>query len=151
MNQLLAEQKGEIVGAAAAEVKRAESVLQTKRAALDQTILRAPFAGTVARLDMIAGRQVIEGRTVATLADFSEWRIEAASLLENDVTNIQIGQAVTIQIDALPGSALTGEVESISLVSQNENSRVIYPVTIKLTTVDPGLRWGMTALVKFSN
>lgn len=149
LERLRAEVAGEIEGTAAANVREAEGVLMSARAALSDTIVYAPFDGTLAQIDVIAGQQVREGQRAGIFADLSSWRIVTNSLLETEVANISIGQSVTVVLDAFPDLQLKGEVETIGLVSRNDSSRVTYPVTIKLLDDDPRIRWGMTAMVSF--
>ena len=103
----------------------------------------------MARIDLKAGERVAPGTPIVILADFSGWRITTDDLTEIKVLSIEVGQTVTIEIDALPELALKGEVESIGAVSQQKSGDVTYPVKIKLIDSDPRLRWGMTVAVTF--
>ena len=62
---------------------------------------------------------------------------------------MKAGQAVIVNVDALPDVQLKGTVSSIGGVSQLNGGDVVYPVKIDLSDVDPRLRWGMTVVVKF--
>ncbi|HLF25444.1 MAG TPA: HlyD family efflux transporter periplasmic adaptor subunit [Anaerolineae bacterium] len=149
LDQLQAEAEGKPDETYAAAVQQAEAALQSAQAALAETELRAPFAGTIAQLNLKAGERVAPSATVAVLADLSGWRVETDDLTEIDVPNITTGQAVTLKLDALPELTLTGEVESIGSLYQERSGDVTYPVKIKLIDGDPRLRWGMTVVVTF--
>lgn len=149
LDQLMAESSGEVVGITATGIQQAQAALDFAKAQLEQTVIRAPFAGTIARADLVVGGQAREGERIITLADFSQWKIETDNLAETDITRVKVGQPVTITLDALPGVKLRGEVASIGLVFQSIGNRITYPVTIKLIDNDPRLRWGMTASVVF--
>jgi hypothetical protein len=84
------------------------------------------------------------------VADFSGWIVKTTDLTELDVVEVTEGQPVTITLDAIPDETLNGKV---SLISQNYSEKqgdVVYEVTVELTDTLPNMRWGMTAVVKFS-
>ncbi len=149
LDQLKTEVEGKRESTFAAAVKQAEAAVQSAKTALDETELRAPFAGTIARLDIKPGEHVTPGVVKVVLADLSGWQITTDDLTEAKVPSIQIRQPVQITFDAVPELALQGEVESIGAVSQLKGGDVTYPVKIKLLDNDVRLRWGMTAVVDF--
>ena len=118
-------------------------------ASLADAELRAPFPGTVARLDLKVGEPASVGTTVVTIADFSKWAIKTTDLTEIDVVNIKQGQNVTITLDALPNVKLTGTVDEIGQTFSEKQGDIVYEVTIILNDTNPAIRWGMTAEVKF--
>lgn len=147
--QLQAEADGKAVDTFAAQLQQAEAAVAAARLTLAETELIAPFGGTVAQLNLKVGEQIASGAPAVVLADLSGWIIETNDVTEIKVPEIQVGQTVSIKVDALPELELTGQVESIGAVSQVRSGDVTYPVKIKLTTSDPRLRWGMTAVVLF--
>jgi len=149
LNQLKAEASGNTDSTYAAAIQQAEAGLKSAQVALSQAELRAPFAGTIARLNLKVGETAAPGVAAAVLADFSEWRIETDDLTEIEVPDVHVGQSVRVTVDALPGVTLKGEVESIGSLFQEKSGDVVYPVKIKLIDTDPNLRWGMTVAVTF--
>jgi multidrug resistance efflux pump len=119
------------------------------RASLADAELRAPFPGTVAKLDIKVGETASAGTTVATIADFSKWVVKTTDLTEIDVVNIKQGQIAKITLDALPNVKLTGTVDAIGQTYSEKQGDIVYEVTIVLNDTNPDLRWGMTAEVKF--
>ncbi|MCJ7432715.1 MAG: HlyD family efflux transporter periplasmic adaptor subunit [Anaerolineales bacterium] len=119
------------------------------RASLANAELRAPFSGTVAKLDIKVGEPASVGTIVVTIADFSTWAIKTTDLTEIDVVNIKQGQKVTITLDALPDVELTGTVDAIGQTFSEKQGDIVYEVIVLLIDTDPNLRWGMTAEVKF--
>jgi HlyD family secretion protein len=138
------------LASAQAREKAAETGLVAAKAALANRQLVAPFDGTVAQLNLKAGEQAAPGVTAVVLADFSGWIVETDDLTENEVPNIQAGQAAVITFDALPKLSLQGKVQSISDVHTDKNGDVTYTTKVALAESDPRLRWGMTAVVHFS-
>jgi multidrug resistance efflux pump len=134
---------------AEARLATAQTALTAAKVALNNTELRAPFGGTVAKLNLKVGEQVSPGQPVVTLADFSTWMIETDNLTEIEVVKIGEGQGADIVLDALPDVALRGKVGSISGVFEEKRGDITYTVKILLTDQNPQARWGMTAAVTF--
>jgi len=142
-----ADARPEDIAAAQADVASAEAALTQARDALAKTELRAPFAGTVASLDLTAGEQVAPGVPIVWLADLSAWRIETDDLTELDVVYVSLGDAVTVTFDALPGLKLAGQVTHIKDLGENKQGDMTYTVVVALDQQDDRLRWNMTAAV----
>ena len=120
------------------------------RAALANAEVRAPFPGIITDLNLKVGEFAASGQPVVTIADNSQWVVKTTDLTEIDVVNITEGQSVTITLDALPGVELRGNVLFISHDFSENQGDVVYEVTVLLTDLDPAMRWGMTAVVKFA-
>lgn len=133
---------------ARAKFETAEANLASARAALENAELRAPFAGTVAGVDIKAGESVAPNQSVISMADFSSWVVKTTNLTEIDVVDLEQGQSATVTLDALPAAPLTGEVQSIGQTFSEVQGDVVYDVTVKLSESQPQMRWGMTAEVK---
>ena len=65
---------------------------------------------------------------------------------EKDIAGLSAGDKAVITFDALPGVQVNGTIANIAPKSSKATG-VNYTVTIDLTEVPEGLRWGMTALV----
>jgi len=127
----------------------AQASLKAAQAHLANLELKAPIAGTVARLNLVIGDQVAPNVVVATIADFSSWYVETDNLTELEVVKISNNQPVSVVADALPNVSLRGIVESISQVYVEKRGDITYTTKIRLLDSDPNLRWGMTVLVTF--
>jgi multidrug resistance efflux pump len=139
----------EKLAAAEARLKSAQAALTAAQAALEDNELRAPFAGTVARVKLKVGEQVSPGQAVVTLADFTTWEIDTDNLTEIEVVKIQEGQAAKVVLDALPDVTLNGTVTQIASVFEEKRGDVTYTVKVLLKDTNPSIRWGMTAAVTF--
>jgi HlyD family secretion protein len=140
----------DLLASAQAREKAAETGLVAAQAALANRQLIAPFDGTIAQLNLKVGEQAAPGVTAVVLTDFSGWIVETDDLTENEVPNIQVGQAADVTFDALPELSLPGKVQSISDVHTDRSGDVTYTTKVALSKSDPRLRWGMTAVVHFS-
>jgi multidrug resistance efflux pump len=121
-----------------------------RRAVLANAEVRAPFPGIITDLTLKVGEFAASGQPVITIADTSNWVVKTTDLTEIDVVNITEGQSVTLTLDALPGVELNGNVLSISQNFSENQGDIVYEVTVLLTDLDPAMRWGMTAVVKFA-
>lgn len=135
---------------AEARLQNAKAQLAAAELALENFVIRAPFDGTVADLNIKLGELAGPEKYAVLLADFSAWVVETTDLTELDVVEIAEGQTVTLAADALPGEEMSGVVESISRVFKVQSGDVLYTITIAVDDVPPAARWGMTVQVTFA-
>ncbi len=119
------------------------------RAALANAEVRAPFAGIITKLDLKVGEFASAGTPVVTIADVSNWVVKTTDLTEIDVIELADGDPVSITLDALPDVTLKGNVFSIAQDYSENQGDIVYEATVLLTDINPAMRWGMTAEVKF--
>lgn len=133
---------------AEAEVARRQALLDSAKAVLaTQSTLTAPFDGTIVSLDIAPAEIVVPGSPVLVLGDLTSYKVETTDLSERVVTRVQIGQPVTVFIEAL-GDEFTGRVTDIARTSTTLGGDVVYKVTIELDKQPDGLLWGMSADVR---
>jgi multidrug resistance efflux pump len=134
-------------GSTQEQIDAAKARVDQAQAALDETVLVAPFDGTIAEMLTHIGEIVSPGPRVASLADLTQWLVETDDLSEVDVVNVQPGAEASIKVDALPGVSLKGQVKSIVPRSAVKRGDVTYTVKVAISDPDPRLKWGMTAFV----
>jgi HlyD family secretion protein len=132
---------------AEAAIARAELGVKQAQRALDLATLTAPFAGTIAALDLKVREYVAPGAPIVQLADAGGWQIETSDLTELNVGNVHEGDAVTISFDAIPDLKLPGTVTRIKGLGENKQGDITYTVVVKPNQQDARLRWNMTASV----
>ncbi len=135
---------------AQAERNVAASSLSEAQVALRQTELRAPFAGTVAAINVERGEQAVVGQTLVTIGDLSGWLIETTDLSELEVVRVAVGDAATVTFEALPDLVLSGHVDRIQVRGTGDAGNVVFAVAVKPDTHNPRLRWNMTATVRIT-
>jgi membrane fusion protein (multidrug efflux system) len=129
---------------------------------LSHTVVAAPVDGFVSRMRLQPGEWVEAGDAAFTIIDPHATWIEA-NLKETQLTHVEVGQRVTIEVDAYPDHAWSGEVASISpatgaefalIPPQNATGNWVkvvqrLPIRIAVGSADnkPPLRAGMTAAV----
>jgi HlyD family secretion protein len=129
-------------------VQQAEVALESARAALEHGEVRAPFAGTVTRINVEVGETTTPADVVGVLATLDQLQVRTTDLSELYVTRLSEGQPVVVQVDALSDVSLNGSVARIDLQAVEHHDDVTYPVTAELEESAPELRWGMTAMVE---
>ena len=134
---------------AEARLANAQAQLAAAEAALANSELTAPFAGTVAGVMTKVGEMAAPGQPAVVLADLSSWIVETDNLTEIELPQIEVGQSVTVSFDALSGVELQGTVTAIRPLFEIRQGDVTYAVKISLDENDPRLQWGMTAIVTF--
>ena len=140
----------EEIAVAQAEVTRAQVGVESARAALTQTLVRAPFAGTVTAVNVELGNTVNPGQVACVIATLDQLQARTTDLTELDVGQAEEGRLVTVTVDALPGQRFTGVVRQIAQQAEDFRGQVVYGVTVELMDVAGApLRWGMTAWVEF--
>ena len=101
---------------AQAEARRdqARAGLERARIDLDNTVLRAPFAGIAGNRAAQLGQYVRTGQPLIAVAPPPERQWVVANFKETQLTHMRIGQPVRLRPDALPGLVLEGRVESLA-------------------------------------
>jgi HlyD family secretion protein len=135
------------VAAAEADVASAQAALDEAKAALADTELRAPFAGTIAQLNVKAGEQAAASTPLVQLADLTQWQIETDDLTELDIVRVQEGGTAQLSFDAIPDLELQGKVVRIKSIGVNRQGDMTYVVVIQPEKGDSRLRWNMTTKV----
>lgn len=133
---------------AAAKIDIAKSDLESARYRLTQATLTAPFDGTIVDVQVMPGEVVSAGKVIITLADMRTMQVETLDLSETDVSRIDVGQPVQIHIEAL-NVDVDGVVRSIAWQATQLGENKVYEAIIKLSSQPEGLRWGMSAEIRF--
>jgi len=144
-------QKGpdpDLVAMAQQRLATAQSQVAAAKSVLNDVELRAPFHGTVTKLNIHSGEWVTPGQPVLMLSDLQNSRIETTDLSEQDIPTVTIGQPVTVFIKAL-NQNVTGHVKEIAPLADTLGGDVVYKTTIELDERPAGLREGMTVEVRF--
>jgi multidrug resistance efflux pump len=130
-----------------AQLAAAQASLETAKNTFAQSILNAPFNGTVVSVNVQPGEIVQPTQVVLVFADLSKLQIETTDLSERDIANVQIGQTATVHIKAL-NQDFSGKVTAIAPMAVKHNADWVYKVTIELENAPSNLLWGMSADVQ---
>jgi RND family efflux transporter MFP subunit len=139
--------------AATARKESAEAALQLAEATNDNTIIRAPFTGTVLRKDAEVGEVVapsvgggLTRGAVVTMADLATLEVEV-DVNEAYIGRITNGQATRITLDAYPDTTFRGVTRQV--VPTADRQRATVQVKVTITDHDPRILPEMGAKVDF--
>jgi RND family efflux transporter MFP subunit len=107
--------------AATASLAAAEARRDIAKKALEDTVIRAPFAGTVAERLVAKGEYVRADSQVARVVDLQNLRL-VVNVAEPDVGRVREGQAIEFSVSSYPGETFTGTVKFIG-AAVREGSR----------------------------
>lgn len=96
-----------------AGIKLAEAALELARLNLSYTVILAPCNGYTGRKNIQEGQLIQPGQSFVDVVD-SEEKWIVANYKETQTANIQIGQEVEIEVDAVPDHTFKGIVRSVS-------------------------------------
>lgn len=140
----------EAVALAQARLKSAQDQASAARARLASLELKAPFDGTVSKVNIRSREWAVPGQAVVEIVDLENLLVKTTDLSERDIPGIEIGQTVTVFIEAL-GATVSGRVSLIAPLADTLGGDVVYETTIELDEAVPGLRAGMTVEVQFAD
>ncbi|WP_422506734.1 HlyD family secretion protein [Stenotrophomonas sp. GZD-301] len=101
------------VQSAQAAVQRAEAAQARAELDLSHTELRAPIDGMVGRRAIRVGAYLSPGTPVLAVVPLQQAFV-VANFQETQVTRMQAGQRVDLQVDVFPGQPLRGRIDSIA-------------------------------------
>ncbi len=126
------------------DVTAANIRIRTALATLDSVSLRAPFAGEVLAVGYQPGDPISQATTPVVLANRTQLHVDVA-VDETEVSQITVGDPVSITLDALPTLELPGTVGAIESFGATVQGLVRYNVRVDLQATDPRLYLNMTA------
>jgi RND family efflux transporter MFP subunit len=139
--------------AAAARVGVAAAGLVYARANLENTLVRAPFSGTVLRKEAEVGEVVapsvgggLTRGAVVTMADLGTLEVEV-DVNEAYIARIENGQGARITLDAYSDTSFRGQVRQV--VPTADRQRATVQVKVSITDRDPRILPEMGARVDF--
>lgn len=146
---------------AEAQVAQAAAALKNAELQLDNSVIKAPSAGTVAKASVDPGEMVSVGQTLFSITNPADAWVEV-NIEETDIGKVQVGQRVDFKIDAYSGKSFKGEVAEVGaatgsqfalLPSDNSSgnfTKVTQRITVKVKVIDNSnveLKPGMSAVV----
>jgi RND family efflux transporter MFP subunit len=125
----------------------ARMAVEDIQAQIAEARLTSPVDGTVLSIDLDEGELVGAYQPVAVVADPGSLRVKA-DIDEMDVGRVNVGQPVTITLDAYPGVPMPGRIEWLAPGATLKQGSTVFQATISFTPpqgVQP--REGMAANV----
>lgn len=142
---------------AEAAVIAAQAQVQAARAALEDTIIRAPFTGIITQKYANPGAFVTPTTTASATTSATSTSIVAiaegleilAEVPEVDIGQVLVGQPVEIRADAYPGETFEGRVRLVAPEAVVEQNVTFFQVRVSLVTGLEKLRSGMNVDLDF--
>ncbi|HKS57598.1 MAG TPA: efflux RND transporter periplasmic adaptor subunit [Steroidobacteraceae bacterium] len=125
-----------------ANLKLAEADARLAKISLEDAVIRAPFAGTVAKRHVQPGEKVSPDSTIVTLVDLRQMVLEAA-VPAADIPAVSIGQRARFKVGGFGAREFDGEVQRINPVTA-DGSRAI-TIYIAVPNPNQALKGGMFA------
>jgi len=150
---LVAELKGESVPAEATgpglnQLRSARNLVESLKSQIANNQIKSPFDGTVAKADAHIGEIVNPGTPLFIVSNEEKLIVETTDLSEKDVSQVSVGQKVSIYVKALQTNA-DGTVISISPVADMLGGDVVYRTRISFDELPEGVLSGMSVDVNY--
>lgn len=142
-NKKQIERKERDLESSKASLKRSQGQLDLRQIEYEDTVIKAPISGTVLEKKVEEGQVITsrlsslassEGQTLVTMADLNTVYV-VTEVDETDIGKVQIGQPVTITVEAYPDMPFDGEVLKIAPLGQVIQNITTFEVTSELTNV----------------
>lgn len=142
-NQKQIDRKRRDLQSANASLKRSQGQRDLRQIEFEDTVIRAPISGTIlekrveegqvitSRLSSIASS---EGQTIVTMADLDSVYV-VTEVDETDIGKVEIGQPVTITVEAYPDMPFEGQVLKIAPLGQVIQNITTFEVTSELRNI----------------
>jgi membrane fusion protein (multidrug efflux system) len=126
-------------------LKVAEAALQLAEAKLAKMDLRAPFSGIIGLRSVSVGDYVKEGADLVNLESIDPLKVDFR-VPEVYMRQVQVGQSLQVQLDALPGKTFEGKVFAVNPLIDAAGRAVVIRAMVR--NPDTSLRPGMFARVR---
>jgi HlyD family secretion protein len=143
----------EQVAAVEAQVEIAQAALDALKVQVDKFVLQAPISGLVLERPVHIGEVALPGSPLMTLADLDRVTL-TVYVPEDQLGRVQLGQPVTVTVDAYPDRTFEGTVVFIAsqaeftpknVQTREERVSMVFAVKVRLLNPDHALKPGMPA------
>lgn len=157
LHDLLAGPSTEEIDVAKANVRLAQAQAGVLRVQRAKFALTSPVDGVVLDQALCAGEVAAPATTILTVADLGEVTL-IVYVPENQIGQVQWGQAVQVTVDSFPDQIFTGRVTRIgdepeftprNVATQEERLNTFYAVEVRLPNAEGLLKPGMPADATF--
>jgi len=126
---------------------KAEDALDIAKDELEKTVVVAPFAGFITKVNVEGGDEVKRGTVAVQLADPDKFEAEVM-VNEMDIFQVKLGGDAMVQIDALPTLILPAKVTHISPTATIEAGVVNYKVKVEIESLEAVMKERQEAMQK---
>jgi membrane fusion protein (multidrug efflux system) len=122
----------------------AEAALSLAQAKREKMEIRAPFSGIIGLRVVSAGDYVKEGADMVNLESIDPLKVDFR-VPEIYLAQVQVGQSLTVSLDALPGRSFEGKVFAVNPLVDTAGRSIVIRALVR--NPDTSLRPGMFARV----
>lgn len=119
------------IQSASESLRTAQLSLESQNDQLDNYNITSPIQGTIIDKNFKAGETSEAGRVLCTIYDLS-YLTMTLSVDELDISDIRVGQEVSITADAVSNRGYTGVVTKVSVAGTSSGGTTTYPVTVRI-------------------
>lgn len=130
------------IQSASESLRTAQLSLESQYDQLEDYTITSPIAGTIIDKNYKAGETSESNKVLCTIYDLS-YLTMTLSVDELDISDIQVGQTVSVTADAVEDKMYEGVVTKVSVAGTSSGGVTTYPVTIRIDETQ-GLLPGMT-------
>jgi RND family efflux transporter MFP subunit len=124
-----------------ASLEAATAKLKEAQRLLKETVLKAPFAGTVTGLSIQPGEWAVPGQPAIELTGDGDMEL-VVEVPESVVTRLSVGQPVQVLLPFADNRKIPGRISTVARAAISAGR--LFPVKVDLTAT-PGLTAGLTA------
>lgn len=128
------------------KVESARVSYEDKLDAASKLVVKSPIEGKVLGCSVQAGDEVTANQTVVSVGQVSPL-VVSIPVDELDVVNVTVGQAATIEVDALPTETFSGKVQKIAQEGTVQQGITNYAVSIEMDADSPRIGMSATASI----
>jgi HlyD family secretion protein len=143
----------EQIAAVEAQAEIARAAVDALRVQVDKFVLQAPISGLVLERPVHVGEVALPGAPLVTLADLDRVTL-IVYVPEDQLGRVQLGQPVTVTVDAYSDRSFRGTVAFIAsqaeftpknVQTREERVSMVFAVKVRLPNPDHALKPGMPA------
>ncbi|AWK51728.1 efflux RND transporter periplasmic adaptor subunit [Clostridium beijerinckii] len=147
LNLLKSKSGPQATKAAEAAVEQAQAGVNAVQNQIDNATITAPIAGVVSEKAVEVGQFASGQAGSVTVIDYSNLKAEI-NVPDKMLAQIEVGQSVQVDINALPDKKIVGVIDNISPNTSSKNN--FYVVKVKIDNSNDEIKSGMFAKISLS-
>ncbi len=112
-------------------LQKSEISMENAQQTLEKYVITSPITGTVVEKNYKTGETAEQGEPLAVIYDLSYLSL-TLNIDELDISDMEVGQSVSITSEALEGQSFSGIITKVSVVGQTSGGVTTYPVTVEV-------------------
>lgn len=127
-----------------ASVEQAQASIAAVQANLQGTRIIAPISGVITQQDAKVGQLASPGVPLVSIIGNTGFEVDTG-VSDTDIGKLNVGNKITMTLDAFPNETFTGSVFYIAPAATNTQGVISYQVKISFDKIDQRLKSGLTA------